>query len=283
VNIPGFGEISERLRRSTVQIRDSRQARGIGSGVIFSADGAILTNAHVATGDRAQVELWDGRELSARVTSRDPRRDLAFLQAPASDLPVATFGDSSRLRVGELVIAIGNPLGFAGALTTGVVHAVGPLAGLGRRKWVQASVRLAPGNSGGPLADAEGRVVGINTMIAGGLALAVPSNTVAEFHQRGPRTARLGVVLRPVPVRFEGTDRLGLMLLEVQPGSAAALCSLLPGDILMSTEGRWFTSPDDLAEWLDEAGATIRLKFLRGDRTRLRETTAALARAAEAA
>jgi serine protease Do len=283
VKIPGFGEISEGLRRSTVQIRDSRQARGIGSGVVFSAGGTILTNAHVASGEQARVELWDGRELPARITSRDPGRDLAFLQVSATGLPVATFGDSSRLRVGELVIAIGNPLGFAGALTTGVVHAVGPLPGLGRRKWVQANVRLAPGNSGGPLADAEGRVVGINTMIAGGLALAVPSNTVAEFHQKGPRTARLGVVLRPVPVRFDGHERLGLMLLEVLAQSPAAACSLLPGDILLGSDGRWFTGPEDLADWLDEAGATIRLMFLRGDRSRLRETTAALARAAEAA
>ena len=283
MNIPGFGEISERLRRSTVQIRDSRRARGIGSGVIFSVGGTILTNAHVAGGDRASVELWDGRELPARVTTRDPRRDLAFLQVSAPDLPVATFGDSSRLRVGELVIAIGNPLGFAGALTTGVVHAVGALPGLGRRHWVQASVRLAPGNSGGPLADSEGRVIGINTMIAGGLALAVPSNTVAEFHQKGPRTTRLGVVLRPVPVRFDGQDRVGLMLLDVLSQSPAAACSLLPGDILLGAGGRWFSGPEDLADWLDEASSTIRLMFLRGDRSRLREATAALARAAEAA
>lgn len=282
MNIPGFGEISERLRRSTVQIRDSRRARGIGSGVIYGSGGSILTNAHVATGDRARVELWDGRELAARVTARDPRRDLAFLEVAESGLPAATFGDSARLRVGELVIAIGNPMGFAGALTTGIVHAVGPLPGLGRRPWVQADVRLAPGNSGGPLADAEGRVIGINTMIAGGLALAVPSNTVAEFHQRGPQRAKLGVVLRPVPVRFKDEERLGLLLLEVLPQGPAAACSLMPGDILMSVNGRWFESPDDLADTLDES-ATVRLAFLRGDRVRLRETTAALVRAAEAA
>jgi serine protease Do len=217
------------------------------------------------------------------VTAHDPDRDLAFLEAPATGLPAAAFGDSSRVRVGELVIAIGNPLGFAGALTTGIVHSIGPLPGLGRRQWVQADVRLAPGNSGGPLADAEGRVIGINTMIAGGLALAVPSNTVAEFHRRGPRKARLGVVLQPVPVRFDGQDRVGLLLVQVLPQSAAAACSLMTGDILLGADGRYFAGPEDLADALDRAGAAIRLMFLRGDRARLRETTAALSKAAEAA
>jgi serine protease Do len=283
MNLPGFGEVSERVRRSTVQIRDSRHTRSLGSGVIFSAGGAILTNAHVASGPDALVELWDGREFDARVDSRDTRRDLALLRIAAQDLPAATFGDSGRLRVGELVIAVGNPLGFAGALTTGVMHAFGPVRGLGRRPWVQASVRLAPGNSGGPLTDAEGRVIGINTMIAGGLALAVPSNTVADFHRRGPRTVRLGVVLRPVPIRFEDRERLGLLLLEVEAGGAAAGCSLMPGDILLGAQGRFFESPADLADMLDDAGAAIRLMFLRGDRVRLREATAALARTAEAA
>jgi serine protease Do len=283
MNIPGFGETAERLRRSTVQIRDPRHARSIGSGVIFSANGAIITNAHVASGDEAAVGLWDGCELRARVTSRDSGRDLALLETGARDLPAASFGDSSRVRVGELVIAIGNPLGFAGALTTGIVHAVGAVPGLGRRVWVQADVRLAPGNSGGPLADAEGRVIGINTMIANGLALAAPSNTVADFHRRGPRGVRLGVTLRPVAVRYGDEDRLGLLLLEVAAGSAAEACSLLPGDILLGAKGRFFTSPYDLSDALEQDGAAIGLMFLRGDRTHLRETTATLAKAAEAA
>src|SRR5258706_12605695 len=107
------------------------------------------------------------------------RRDLASLKIGATGLPAATPGDSSALRVGELVIAVGNPMGFIGALTTGVVHALP-----NRKRWVAADVRLAPGNSGGPLADAQGCVIGINTMIAGGLALAVPSNVVAEFLAR---------------------------------------------------------------------------------------------------
>ena len=183
----GFGEAAEKLRRSTVQVtQDTRRERGSGSGVIWTDDGVIVTNAHVARDDRSRVTLWDGRAFDAAVIARDPRRDLASLRIAASDLERANAGDSGALRAGELVLAVGNPLGFIGALTTGVVHGFGPMRGLGRQNWVQASIRLAPGNSGGPLADAHGRVVGINTMvITGGLALAVPSNTVADFLKRG--------------------------------------------------------------------------------------------------
>src|SRR5580698_7854839 len=186
----GFGEVAERLRRSTVHIiRRNSHERGMGSGVIWRPDGLIITNAHVARNDRATVELWDGRRFDGEVKLRDRDRDLATLQISATDLPAATPGDSTALRPGELVLAVGNPMGFVGALTTGVVHAVGPVPALGRRTWVQATVRLAPGNSGGPLADAQGRVIGVNTMLAGGgLGLAVPSNTVGQFlRDKGPR------------------------------------------------------------------------------------------------
>src|SRR5262249_42973534 len=149
-------------------------------------DGTILTNAHVMRSPRLRVQLWDGRECDASVAARDHAYDLARLeidksQLGATRLQAAEIGDSSRVRPGELAIAIGNPLGFVGALTTGVVHAVGPVRGLGPQSWVQADVRLAPGNSGGPLADAAGRVIGINTMAAGRLALAIPSNVVVGF------------------------------------------------------------------------------------------------------
>src|SRR5262245_10604379 len=194
----GFGEVAERLRRSTVHVARS------GSGVIWGSAGLIITNAHVARAPKLRVELWDGRSFEGDVVARDPRRDLASLRIPASGLPALTAGASSALRVGELVVAVGNPLGFVGALTTGVVHAL-------TRRWVHADVRLAPGNSGGPLADAQGRVIGINTMIAGGLALAVPSNSVAQFLRRGAEGIGLGVVVRPVPD--------GMLVLEVQPGS----------------------------------------------------------------
>jgi len=173
MNTQGFGEVAERLRRSTVQVQSGGRRQGGGSGVIWSSNGVIITNAHLASESGAKVALWDGSTHEATLVDRDPRRDLASLKIEASGLPAATAGDSNALRVGELVIAVGNPFGFIGALTTGVVHSLP-----NRKRWVAADVRLAPGNSGGPLADAQGRVIGINTMIAGGLALAVPSNPV---------------------------------------------------------------------------------------------------------
>ncbi|MGH9594804.1 MAG: S1C family serine protease, partial [Bryobacteraceae bacterium] len=173
----GFGEIAERLRRSTVRVTAGR--RGQGSGVIVRAEGIIVTNAHVVSSRPIQVDLWDGTRAPADLLSRDASRDIAVLRIARVGLAAAVLGDSNRLRPGELVLAVGNPLGFLGALTTGVIHAVGRVPGLGARKWIQADVRLAPGNSGGPLADANGRVIGINTMIAGGVGLAVPSNSLA--------------------------------------------------------------------------------------------------------
>src|SRR6185295_19135237 len=171
-------------------------------------------------------------------TVRDPARDLAHLQIAAANLPAASAADSSRVRPGEIAIAIGNPLGFVGALTTGVVHAVGSIRGLGPQSWVQADVRLAPGNSGGPLADAAGRVIGINTMIAGGLALAVPSNAVGEFLSgRNTSGPRLGVTLQPVPIH---RGSLGYLLLRVDPGSAAERASLMIGDMLIGAGGKGF-------------------------------------------
>ena len=179
----GFGEIAERLRRSTVAIHVG--GRGGGSGVIWSANGTIVTNAHVARGSRLQVELWDGHQFDAKIAARDPRRDLASVQIEASDLAAVAVADSSAIRPGELALAVGNPLGFLGALSTGVVHAIGPVRGIGLQSWVQADLRLAPGNSGGPLANARGEVIGINTMVAGRLALAIPSNAVASFLSAG--------------------------------------------------------------------------------------------------
>lgn len=258
-----FGEIAEQLRRSTVQILNGdRGESGSGSGVIWDSLGLIVTNAHVLRRGNARVELWDGRVFPATVHSRDDRRDIAALRINTFALPAASRGDSSALRTGELVMAVGNPLGFVGALTTGVVHAIGPLRGLGRRTWVQADVRLAPGNSGGPLADAQGRVVGLNTMIvAGGLALAVPSNTVEEFLRRGAGVT-LGVTVRPVRTR---AGRVGLMVLEIERGSPAEIASLLPGDILTAANGSVFSSSEDLSDAIDTAaGGVLALKFMRG-------------------
>jgi len=270
--IAGFGEIAEQLRRSTVLIHAG--GRGSGSGVIWTSDGTIVTNAHVVRGSNTRVQLWDGREFDATVTARDPRHDLATLRISADPLPAASPADSSQLRPGELAIAIGNPMGFVGALTTGVIHAIGPLRGLGPQTWVQASVRLAPGNSGGPLADARGRVIGINTMVAGRLALAIPSNAVLDFLAAGPGSAWLGVTLHPVRLPRGNGHSFGLVLLEVEPGSPAAQASLMAGDILLGTEEKPFRSVDDLVKAMDGQGLRLlRFEFLRGDYSRVRRVT----------
>jgi len=275
--VHGFGEIAEQLRRSTVLV--SPGGRGNGSGVIWSADGVIVTNAHVARASQTRVQLWDGREFDATLVSRDTRRDLAELRINAANLPAATPANSSQVRPGELAIAIGNPLGFVGALTTGVIHAVGPLRRFGPEPWVQADVRLAPGNSGGPLADGRGRVIGINTMVAGRLALAVPSNAVTNFLAADPIDAWLGIIVAPVQVPRPGSrsKTFGLVLLEVEPDSPAANASLLPGDILLGTDEKSFTSLDDLASSLQGSGPRLlRLAFLRGDYERFRRVTVQL-------
>jgi serine protease Do len=241
--------------------------RGQGSGIIWSGDGLIITNAHVARGSRATVSLWDGSTHEASVLNRDASRDLASLKIGATGLLAAAPRDSSSLRVGELVIAVGNPFGFIGALTTGVVHSLP-----GRQRWVAADVRLAPGNSGGPLADAQGRVIGINTMIAGGLALAVPSNAARQF-LAGETGPTLGVTLQPVPLR---DGAFGFLLLKVDPDSAAETASLMIGDLLTGAAGRRFTSFDDLHAAVESSGETLELQFLRGDRRATRSTAVRL-------
>jgi len=275
--IRDFGEIAEQLRRSTVLVVPGE--RGNGSGVIWSADGVIVTNAHVARAAQMRVQLWDGREFDAALVSRDTRRDLAELRVNAANLPAATAADSAQVRPGELAIAIGNPLGFVGALTTGVIHTVGPLRNFASQSWVQADVRLAPGNSGGPLADSRGRVIGINTMVAGSLALAVPSNAVTQFLASDPIDAWLGVNVAPVRVPLPGSrsKAFGLVLLEVESGSPAANASLMPGDILLGTDEKSFSSLDDLSSSLQGKGPRLlRLAFLRGNYERFRRVTVQL-------
>jgi serine protease Do len=281
----GFGEVAEVLRRSTVQVSSGR---GFGSGVILGADGLIATNAHVVGSTQARVKLWDGRMLEAVVSTRDRARDLAMLRVSGSELPAATLADSSNVRVGELVFAIGSPMGFAGALSTGVIHATGMVRGLGPSSWLQADVQLAPGNSGGPLADAQGRVVGINTMVASGLALAVPSNAVANFLAYGTEDVALGVELRPVRMLLEiknrKESRIGLLILKVFPGSAASVASLMIGDVVLGANETLFRSVNDLEIALQGRGERVlQLLFVRGDRRKIRKVAVRLGAAVRAA
>jgi serine protease Do len=273
--IPAYGEVGERLRRSTVQVRAGQQSAG--SGVIWDSTGLIVTNAHVAQTRQLTVELWDGRKYPAELSARDGRRDLAALRVDGRQLEPAIAGDSSRLRPGEIVIAVGNPLGFTGALSTGVIHTMGPLRGLGNREWVQASIRLAPGNSGGPLADAMGRVIGINTMVvSGGLALAVPVNTVERFLRTGP-PVELGVTVRPV--RVPSRSGIGLLVLEVAGGSPADEASLKTGDVLTGANGTPFRSPGDLSAAIERSeGSSLSIEFVRGGVDRRREVSVRLER-----
>jgi len=177
--ISGFERIAERLRQSLVQVLPGR---GGGAGVIWDANGYIVTNAHVVPGENAGIVDSSGRRTTACVILRDRKRDLALLHpAPNESGPPPEIGDSDSPRPGQLVFALGNPLGLTGAVSAGVIHAVGPICG---RNWIQADVRLAPGNSGGMLADASGRVIGITTMIWNGIALAIPSSEVNAFVQR---------------------------------------------------------------------------------------------------
>jgi len=192
--VPGveaaLGELTELLRQVTVQVHAG--GRSAGAGVVWLRSGLVVTNAHVAAGPRAEVVLPDGRALGARLVARDPRRDLAALAVDAGPLPTALRADARGLRAGELVVALGHPLGVAYAAALGVVHRT-PSGARGPGGWLHADIRLAPGNSGGPLADTAGRVVGINAMIVGGLGIAVPTHLVERFVHEIEAGGRAGV------------------------------------------------------------------------------------------
>ncbi|MCC7365507.1 MAG: trypsin-like peptidase domain-containing protein [Dehalococcoidia bacterium] len=256
-----------------------RSRAGGGSGTVWSSDGLIVTNSHVVPGDRAEVVLAGERVLPARVVSRDAGADLAALRIEATGLPAAKPADSDAVRPGQLVFAIGNPWGARDILTAGVVVGRGP-GGLENAvpldDAIRADVQLAPGNSGGPLVDAAGRVVGVNAMIAGGMAVAVPSNTVERFLAGGlAGDAELGISGRAVPLpppvaaSFGAADGAGLMVTDVQPGGAAAHAGLLPGDVIVRVD-RVPGGATQVARRLGRlrAGRPVHLEFLRGWATR---------------
>jgi serine protease Do len=265
-----------RAHQSVVQVR--ARGRGVGAGVIWDEKGFVLTNYHVVAGRRRGVKiavvLSDGRELDARVVKSSSDLDLALLRVEGDpgDLPALPVGDSDALRVGELVYAIGHPWGRLGAVTAGVVSGLGVAGGAGgRARYVQSDVSLAPGNSGGPLLNARGEVVGINAMIFGRLALSIPSNAANAWlaGARQPRP-RLGVRVLPVeiPTSLRDADpempEAGLMVAALEADGPAERAGLLAGDVLLGVDDG---TPGDVESLLDAiagAGEAVRLRLMRG-------------------
>ena len=264
--------IAERLSpsvanlRVTRRVRGGRRAVGGGSGVVITPDGYMLTSAHVvaATDGKVEASFVDGREVAAEVVGADPLSDLAVLRSEEDGLNAAVLGDAEKLRVGQLVVAIGNPHGFAGSVTAGVVSALGrslPVrsraAGRIVENVIQTDAALNPGNSGGALADGRGCVVGINTAVAGvGLGLAVPINDVTRriigaLMREGRFTrAYIGIAggSRPLPPRLarELARTAGVEVVEVVEGSPAAKAGLRPEDLIVSVGGTPVEGADDL-------------------------------------
>lgn len=255
---------AEELRRTTVTIRAGRGARG--SGVIWRSDGLIVTNAHVVPGTRATVELDDGRSYRAALTMRDTVRDLAALQLDSGNGPLTAIekGDSGALRAGELVLAMGDPHGIAGALSIGVIHSANSENG----RWIKADIRLAPGNSGGPLADARGRVIGINTLVSFGLAYAIPATAVARFLAARGQRAYLGVTVEPVMVEQGARRALAFLIINLDAGGAAERAGLMIGDLVTAINGRAFAGPRDLTVTISDCnpGDQLTVELLRAGR-----------------
>jgi S1-C subfamily serine protease len=265
--------VAERLAPSVANLRvTTRRGRGGGSGVVVTPDGFLLTSAHVVAGAgaRARVSFVDGSDLPARVIGADPLSDLAVLRADSARLEAAELGDAAALRVGQLVVAIGNPHGYAGSVTAGVVSALGRSlpARSGRNvriidDVIQTDAALNPGNSGGALVDGRGRLVGINTAVAGvGLGLAVPINDTtrrivsALMRDGRVRRAWLGIAGggRPLPPRVAamlGRDR-AVEVVEVVSGSPAALAGLRPEDLVVAVDGTPVRGVDDLQRLMTE-------------------------------
>jgi serine protease Do len=280
----------EAVLPGVVQVRSSRNPRrgaaprgGPGAGFLWSPDGSVMTNYHVVAGSRGRVEvvLVDDRSFDAEVVGSSQRLDLAMLRlrnVPAEDLPTPPVGDSDALRVGELAFAVGHPWGRRGAVTAGIVSGLGSLGRrFGRACYIQSDAYLAPGNSGGPLVNARGEVVGVNAMVSGGLALAIPSNIAGAWVSGGLRPGRrprprLGVRVQEVALpgsRREATgQRAGLAIVGLASGGPAARAGLLVGDVLLDVAGEPLEDAASLRDALARVGATTRLRVMRGGEIR---------------
>jgi S1-C subfamily serine protease len=273
------------VRVETPPDREKRQRGGTGSGVVISPDGLVLTNSHVVGGaSRVELSTVDGRNLTARVVGDDPHTDLALVRADAAvTLPSAKLGDSKALRRGQLVVAIGNPLGFESTVTAGVISALGRSlrAQSGRLidDVIQTDAALNPGNSGGPLASSRGEVVGINTAVilgAQGICFAVAANTASfvlgELVRHGRvRRAFIGISAQQtaIPRRLQVAAGLAqdkaAMVAAIEPGSPAANAGLMTGDMIVTLDGIPVTGADDVIRILtgERIGRSVEIEVLR--------------------
>jgi S1-C subfamily serine protease len=272
-------------RRHVETRRGVRDVGGSGSGFIFTPDGFLLTNSHVVHGaETLRVTLADGRRIGATRVGDDPGTDLAVLRIDAPDLTAVELSDSRKLRVGQLVIAIGSPFGFQSSVTAGVVSALGrslrSASGRLMDDIIQTDAALNPGNSGGPLVASDGRVVGVNTatiLPAQGICFAIGINTAKFVAGRLIRDGRikrsyLGVVGQTVPLqrslaRYHGlAQERGILVVSVEPGSPAQTAGVRERDILVELDGHLLTGTDDLQRWLTEVriGSRAGLTLVRG-------------------
>ena len=289
-------EVTERVGPAVVRVetgpkvRNPRERGGLGSGIVISPDGLVLTNSHVV-GSAKEIRLQDieGFVTDAHVLGVDPDTDLALLRADgARELRYAALGNSKKLRRGQLVVAIGNPLGFESTVTAGVVSALGrsirSVSGRTIEDVIQTDAALNPGNSGGPLVASNAEVIGINTAIingAQGICFAVASNTaqfvLSEIIRHGHvRRAHIGVSgqTAPVPRRHAVVagveNKMGALLMQIEPHGPAAQAGLLPGDVVIRLDGTDINGVDDLIRVLDHdrIGKTLAMVVLRLGRLR---------------